>query len=357
MSRPFLALTLAISVGLSAVQSIYSPSARAMGKHALQGKTGDPAAPLAILMTAMPPPKKSLGIYDSYFKMQPFNIEKDFRKFFAAKLPGFRLEVVHEPDARRAWEILKSPGNTAVFWVSHAGGFGSAFADLLTDFDGNNLAPVFQWLHPDTRLLAIAGCKSNPILKNMVDRDWIIGGEQLETWGTDDVVQARLAFRAALAKELPRLRELEKSASPRRAACPTRRGVELTITRRISPNVSGKSLAPAVQVSVANRLVSVFPSAVPGSETTLQAWVELPSTEIRASKLNVAVDTNGGDEMDPKRLGDFEIRADAIPGAAWDVVKIPGTDKPMGVHMHLFNYKGPLKLPHSLSDFEPWSCL
>lgn len=315
------------------------------------------AAPRVVLLTSMAMPKNVELLNRSYFAMAPFRLEKTFRKFFD-EIPGFELQVIHGADAYQTWATLGSPDNAAVFWVSHAGNFGLFGGDVLTDVSGRNIAPVFQGIHPNNRILALVGCTTNPILRRMAEDGTFRANAGMQLLGTDTIVEARPALKDALERARPRLLQLRQRDAAKGGACPSRRGLPLMITRTVDPSLPRGTRTPPVQVEAGGKLVSVLPASEPGRTDTTRVWIEAPATkELRASQLKLVFKTGAGTEgADPRSLGSYAIQA-PWTGARWELFTQQGSREAMGVTRNIYRYKGALELDSEPSAFAPTRCL
>lgn len=104
------------------------------------------------------------------------NIEAKLEKIFKRKLKNypFDLKVIHRADQQILSRELTQKENDAVFWVSH-GAFigpkrmkqsaGVSPVSMILDYNRDNVAPVFQKVHPAIQFLGIIGCNSKQILE------------------------------------------------------------------------------------------------------------------------------------------------------------------------------------------------
>ena len=229
---------------------------------AFSGKqTHDPAPvlsplPRVLLITSMAIPADLPIIQVDYFKTAKYRMERTFRKMLAGI--EYPLEVIHNPDISTLKQALEAPNNLAVFWVSHAGNFGLFGGDVLTDVQGRNVKGAFAWVNPNTHFLALAGCTTNPILTHMKNDDHFFDDNLgIETWGTDDKVEARAALTDAINKFLVSLPQIQSSFHGQ-AVCPTKKVYPVTVTREADLTLPPGTMRPSVRVEVAGKLLGVI---------------------------------------------------------------------------------------------------
>lgn len=91
------------------------------------------------------------------------DIEEQFRKYF--KNSGYQMVFEHRASALTLEKYLTSADTLALFWISHARERIGLTKEVISDFWGNNIADVFQKIHPDVRFLGIVGCSAKAILE------------------------------------------------------------------------------------------------------------------------------------------------------------------------------------------------
>jgi hypothetical protein len=313
---------------------------------------------LLITSLALPPLEKIPTRYRSYFKTAKFRVEMAFREFFQAQLGDalnagqLELAVLHDANAYDTWKAIKSPGNVAVFWFSHSG-VGPLGGAVLQDAHGNNVMPVFQALHPDTRVLALTGCDSKSVSKSMQDMGFF-PDSKLEIFGTDPRIEATHGFEQMLKESLSGVRKAVANYAPRSddalasAACEPKPGYSITIRRELDPTIARGTPTSPVIVTLGGKLVTVFPPALAGDGQRQSVAAVLPTGALlRPTQLKIAVDGGAQASSDLRWLGDYEFEA-SWPGARWEVFAKPGSNAPMGTSTHVYRYKGVL-------DFESTS--
>jgi hypothetical protein len=103
------------------------------------------------------------------------NTTKSLDKIINSKLSNFssyKLIVKHEADQEDLYNYLNDGNTVALFWLSH-GGFKKIGANsstikpaaLLLDYNKDNVAKIFQRVHPNIQFLGVIGCNSAQILE------------------------------------------------------------------------------------------------------------------------------------------------------------------------------------------------
>lgn len=188
----------------------------------------------------------------------------ELRRLFQERLESFPLElkvVTHAKQADLA-RALNDGRTAAVFWVGHSNkGSSAAFGaqDIVTDADGNNVAPLFQKLHSNLRWLAIIGCRAEHILEKYRKHGYYKKNKILRTYAYSTVVEesvglaqatfASYLYMGAMLRAYPNY-VCDRSTPPAQ---------KLILTRTVAQGLQGSEF----QVFVDEHLVAVVPKTPP----------------------------------------------------------------------------------------------
>jgi len=126
-------------------------------------------------------------------KNKEVRLERRLEKIFKESLtPNYEIVVIHNSDQEVLFRELHNSANKALFWVSHAA-FNRSYAkksysklgatptlapeQTILDYRKDNVAPLFNHLTTPVDFLAVIGCNTDKILKDLELSHYVAHGK------------------------------------------------------------------------------------------------------------------------------------------------------------------------------------
>ena len=183
-------------------------------------------------------------------------LEKRTEKIFTKRFlnsQDTKLIILHKADQEILFKHLNDPETKALFWVSHGAGVSKrpevlTSVPMLLDHEGNNVAGVFGKVNPHLRYLAVVGCQSAQILKDILPVS-----ANLKTYLPAKKIIGEIALKKAI-KQFKDSRFSPVEGLP----LSTTETFPITITRSMK---SGTKAFKSFQVHIGGKLAAIFPGS------------------------------------------------------------------------------------------------
>lgn len=274
---------------------------------------------------------KNIVVLTSLPKSQ-YKTVKKLNKIALRKLgkeSQFDLIIKKQADQEDLYRYLNDPETVALFWISH-GAFTRVSASSrssirpsahLLDYKKDNIAKIFQKIHPNIKFLGIIGCNSAQIIKNNSNIR-----KDLETYIPTKKVIATWAMRKAIRKfaKYSKRSQFQFINEDR-----VKRGYKVTVSR-YSTNEGAKSL----KVFVGKKLVGLMPKSKPYEKQRKTFFIPVENTKKSMLKILFETGQSAFDKTD--HFGEISLYHNNKE--YWELfAKRDGT--PFGTNERIFLYK------------------
>jgi hypothetical protein len=244
---------------------------------------------------------------------------------------GHQLIYHSNADAELLYKYLNDPDTMALFWVGH-GGFkkisstsevGIQPTPVLFDYKQRNISKVFQKVHPNIKFLAVIGCNSWQILKNVIS-----SRSDLGYYIPSKKVVATWSFRKALRKFRKHFWTIKYHYISEDIK---QQGIPITIERSTTSNTP-------LMIFAGKKLIGVFPASSTSQYLKKNFMIPLYTdfTNLKKHDLKITFSSgqNARDNFD--NFGDIVIRYDGQ--RLWKLfAKSDGSAFGVNVRIFLFN--------------------
>jgi len=274
------------------------------------------------------------------------NVEKRFKQFFENNFKKqntpIDFAVRHNVGALELHQTLMDPTYTAIYFISHAYSEdssadkqtpGLSATNVITTYDGYNVAEVFKTVNPNLKYLAVIGCYTQNILLKYQSQGHFAGNPNLALRGFDKKIKLT-GKKSGLAQTLQESLPLLTTTATDNPIQPI---VDVTPTHNVNPTLLLARQVPAdttsqdiveVQVYWRGRLVGVFPKAQPGQ--TQKMIVSLTNfANTTGTKRFLSLKTGDIDFEKPPAIG-IITGFDSESGLTWSI-RMGLNNKPIGV--------------------------
>lgn len=273
-----------------------------------------------VLLTSLPTKDKSIerDIYSRFLRHT-----SDFYR------QGFKIYIIHRADAQKLYSVLNNPNTHAVFWLSHGGANGQSAGGMqasavLLDYNGDNVAKVFQKIHPNIKFVGIMGCNSSIIMQGLLPKR-----DDLHFYLPNGKISASRALKVSTRT----FRYFFYRNDNRTIDSPVvSSGYKVLVTRKTG-NLS--SQYKPIQVFLGNRLLTVIPKMPANSRRTFEVFIPYQDQYSKSDlKFLFATGQSAFDTTD--YFGELDITFDNE--RPWKLFAKPdGTA--FGVNVRIFHYK------------------
>lgn len=255
---------------------------------------------------------------------------------------GFKIYIVHQADAQKLHSVLNNPQTHAIFWLSHGGAAKSqspggmqASASLL-DYNGDNVAKVFQRIHPNIKFVGIMGCNSNIIMQGLLPKR-----DDLHTYFPKGKITAHKALKVSTRT----FRYFYHRNTNKNLSAPAiKLGYKVMIHRKTGGEFN--SYKP-VQVFLGANLLTVLPKMPANSERIFKVMIPFQQ-QYTKSDLKFLLTTGQSAFDSNDYFGDIAIQVDN--NQVWKLFAKPdGT--PFGVNVRIFHDKFGSEFPYAPSRY------
>jgi len=280
------------------------------------------------------------------------DIEHKLERIFRNKFKNypFDLRVVHKADQEILSRELSNSSNDAVFWVSH-GAFispknlnqsaGVAPVSMILDYNRDNVAPVFQKLHPNLEFLGIIGCNSKQILETYKEDNVWQSSE--DTPPVEYISKTKSIAQYALKKAIRKFKKAYKYRNlPKDNVKASYIGYPITITRTLPPDIDSSEIR-SLRVMNNGKFLGIMEKIEPGQ--TMSKTFYIPIID-KYSQGSFKIEVNTGEsvykEKEKIHFGDLIVENGS---SVWTLFAKP-TGEAFGINKRMFLYRG----NHSIMD-------
>ncbi len=200
-----------------------------------------------------------------------------------SKIKDHKIVIINNSDQETLYKYLNSPKTISLVWLGH-GAF-KAQPDnqalraqaILLDYKRDNIAKVFQRVHPNIKFLSIVGCNSSQIVE-----PYILKGQFVDSYIPDRKVIATWALRKAIRKLK---RSLSKISENFLSEDIVNHGYPLEVVREITTDTM-----KSVRLIVGGSLVGILPRGIKGDIQRKVFYIQAKKN-MKRSELKVIVES------------------------------------------------------------------
>lgn len=286
-----------------------------------------------ILLTSLP---EKDSVYQKNIEFAFINHTRDFARL------GFKIKIMHQVDQELLSQTLTDPNSHAVFWLSHGGamtgqsGRGVQASAKLLDYQGDNVAKVFQRIHPNIKFVSILGCNSKLIMQALLPKR-----EDTHYY----IPQGKISAKRALKVSTRTFRYFYHRKSNQTIDAPIYSwGYQVQVRRKTA---SEFPVYKSLQVFAGDKFLGVLPKMSPNSEESFSLYIPYQA-HYSAKDLKIMF-TTGQSAFDTKNhFGELEIAYQEI--FPWRLFAKPNGE-PFGVNVRIFHFKSKINILSSPSPF------
>jgi hypothetical protein len=265
----------------------------------------------------------------------PENQVKIEKKVESIVLKKFKSEetydivIKHRADQEDLFKSLNDPQTHAIFWLSHGGyskshnSKGIKATPMLLDYQKDNVAKVFQKIHPHVKFVGVIGCNSEQILSDTIETR-----SDLDYYIPKKKVIAQFALRRAIRHfkktEAVRDNSLKEIVAPET--------LPVTLTRTTGSEEKYKSL----KVFLDGKLLTVLPKMDANSQN--EFVIDLPKANYTTrAELKLIFESGQNPHEEIDFFGELQLNFNGQ--SPWILFSKP-TGEPFGTNERIFIYKG-----------------
>lgn len=193
---------------------------------------------------------------------------------------GFKARTRLQAKQNDLYSVIQDPNTVAIFWIGHGRQFNRGLASppgLLVDAEGNDLAPLFQQIHPNTKYIGLIGCESDAVFQAYKLRGHYdhLPFLKFGAFHAEDITEPT----SGLLRELNQAQKWF-SRVPLEMVCKSETAMMKVQVDR-STDIISVEPAPAVRIELRGRVLASMPPLNPGDMQRVTLW-------IKADELNSA---------------------------------------------------------------------
>jgi hypothetical protein len=316
--------------------------------------------PKIVLLTSLEKIERSrLRKLVEFWKPEDWTISSALEKNFLDKInhienSPFEIVIKHYADQYDLWNILRSPDNLAIFWVSHMGAAPKVskkclmeVESIISDHDHHNVVQLFKYIHPNLKSLNLVGCSSKQVYQDLIKMGAFDQLPHLRVETFKGWVPAVYGLNKVLKKFIKRKEWISSLPLSKQDAvyCGQQQSdnLKITLTRTIESHIN-PHYVQSVRVTINGEILAVFPKGLPGDIQEQSITID-PSKITKKNDLKIIIDS-GSIHQDKNHLylGTFQIQGN-WSNALWKIFSTMKTGLTLGVTQHIYQYRGDLP-PH-----------
>ncbi len=269
------------------------------------------------------------------------------REMFLERLTAFNLDpvVIERATEDQLAAALRARTTAAIFWIGHSNpgrsGTGLGVSEVILDADGNNVAPLFQNIHPNMRWLAVIGCDAQPILDKYKVLGYYDQNRILQFFSFDSLIEPTVGLIDAAAAGYSYLGYTQKQFPAIECFTRRRQGVQLMLTRQ-TPMAKRGSL---LEIFVGDRLITTVEGSAPGQIQNHALWID---RDLINSNHKVTIEVRGSAGREVPEFGDISITD--LSGHETHTVLRRANGRIMGTRQRIFRPNQSQLIPLELSQ-------
>lgn len=219
-------------------------------------------------------------------------------------------KVIHGADQEDLYNALTDQKIDAVFWVSHASFISSNSSSssmspqsMILDINSDNVAPIFQVIHPNMKFIGIIGCNTQSILDEYLDED------QEDSISKDSnlryISKRRSIAQFALSRALRKFKKAIKyNLLPTEKNKESTSGFDIEVKRTMQSHIPHNEIR-SIRVLSQGRVVGLIPKILPGESEIIK--LKIPYNKDHNYKLELSTGQNIYTDSEKIHFGDLEV--------------------------------------------------